>query len=262
MSFSERYGYKPPPVAQIESMDVGLRNMLWTLIDEQIWHVAINRGQFSEFVGTVWTRFFKQRHDTLKSQGTRQILERFLELEWFGVLDFMEYIASFSGDPPDFRRRCNQAFAAENAGYRFVGPTIAPISELTDQVAVESALEALRGIPAARAHLAHALELLGKRPDPDFRNSIKESISSVEALAQWITGDPKATLGAALAKIPNLHGALSKSLSALYGWTSDADGIRHAMQDEPNLNAEDARFMLVTCSAFCSYLVAKAAHTK
>jgi hypothetical protein len=45
----------------------------------------------------------------------------------------------------------------------------------------------------------------------------------------------------------------------LYGYTSDADGIRHALMDESDLASEDAKFMLVLCSAFVNYLLAKAA---
>ena len=42
-------------------------------------------------------------------------------------------------------------------------------------------------------------------------------------------------------------------------YTSDAAGIRHALLEDPNLDAEDAKFMLVACSAFINYLWAKAA---
>ena len=59
-----------------------------------------------------------------------------------------------------------------------------------------------------------------------------------------------------------IHPALKKSLSALYGYTSDADGIRHAMLDEPDLTSTDARFMLVACSAFVNYLIGKASESK
>ena len=54
-----------------------------------------------------------------------------------------------------------------------------------------------------------------------------------------------------------LHGALKKGFSSLYGYTSDADGIRHALLDESTTNFEDAKFMLVACSGFINYLIAK-----
>jgi len=45
---------------------------------------------------------------------------------------------------------------------------------------------------------------------------------------------------------------------ALYGYTSDSGGIRHALSDEDvTPTFEDAKFMLVSCSAFINYLKAK-----
>jgi hypothetical protein len=46
-------------------------------------------------------------------------------------------------------------------------------------------------------HLTTVLYLLSDRKHPDYRNSIKESISSVEAICRKIGGN-KATLGKAL----------------------------------------------------------------
>jgi hypothetical protein len=104
------------------------------------------------------------------------------------------------------------------------------------------------------------VELLADRKSPDYRNSIKESISAVEAIANRAAGTTGKTLGQAIdAMSLDLHGALAEAFKKLYGYTSDASGIRHALMDEPNLELEDAMFMLVTCSAFVNFVVAKAA---
>ena len=76
-----------------------------------------------------------------------------------------------------------------------------------------------------------------------------------------MTGETSAELSKALKKLEQrtpIHGALKKGLISIYGYTSDGDGIRHALMDEPNLDQEDAIFMLVTCSAFINYLIVKA----
>jgi len=44
---------------------------------------------------------------------------------------------------------------------------------------------------------------------------------------------------------------------AIYGYTSDEGGIRHAMLEEKIIDFEDAKFMLVSCSAFINYLIMK-----
>ena len=46
-------------------------------------------------------------------------------------------------------------------------------------------------------------------------------------------------------------------MSNLYGYTNDADGIRHAMLEQPNLTAADAKYFLISCTAFVNYLKSK-----
>ena len=107
-------------------------------------------------------------------------------------------------------------------------------------------------------HIKTAIALYSDRKKPDYRNSIKESISAVEAACNFITGEKNSGLPAALRKIEELHGlhpAFKDGLKKIYGYTSDADGIRHALSEVANVTEEDARFMLVICSAFANYLI-------
>ena len=88
-------------------------------------------------------------------------------------------------------------------------------------------------------------------------------MSAVEAICGLISGK-STSLGNALKEIERksqirLHAALEKSFESLYGYTSNADGIRHALLDEPSLDSEDTQFMLVSCSAFINYLLSKSA---
>jgi hypothetical protein len=125
---------------------------------------------------------------------------------------------------------------------------------------IEESLSATEKLKPVNEHLTVALSYLSDRQSPDYRNSIKEAISAVESLCNLIAGD-KSTLGEALSKVEqviSIHPALKKAFSSIYGYTSDASGIRHAMLDSSNLAFEDAKFMLVSCSAFINYLLAKA----
>ena len=98
---------------------------------------------------------------------------------------------------------------------------------------------------------------------PDFENSIKESISAVEAMCSIITGQSgaNATLGKTIKKLKDhgvhIHTALENAFSSLYGYTSDECGIRHGGIDFNSAPAEDAKYMLISCSAFVNYLVEK-----
>ena len=76
-----------------------------------------------------------------------------------------------------------------------------------------------------------------------------------------IDDNPKGTLGRTLNKIDSkikIHKDLKDAFKNLYGYTSDAEGIRHSLMENPNLDFEDAKFMLVSCSAFINYLIIKA----
>jgi hypothetical protein len=110
-------------------------------------------------------------------------------------------------------------------------------------------------------HIESSLKLLTDKRKPDFRNSIKESISAVESLCKIITGNETTTLGQAL-KLLDKENPIPKSLksgfSAIYGYASDSGGIRHGLlNDEVSPRLEEARFMLIACSAFVNYLITR-----
>ena len=112
-------------------------------------------------------------------------------------------------------------------------------------------------------HISKANKLLADREKPDYENSIKESISAVEAICEIITGTKgkEATLGNMLKKLEDngvaIHKGLKSAFNILYGYTSDANGIRHAGDiGGPFSTFEEAKFMLVACCAFVNYLTA------
>lgn len=147
---------------------------------------------------------------------------------------------------------------ARNAAYRLLNNHIAEITSEAEVAEIEDSL--VSPIAPVRKHIEAALAFLSNWENPDYRNSIKESISAVESVCRLISGGK--TLGDALKRIKDkigLHPALQKGFSALYDYTSDKGGIRHALLDESDLDASDARFMLVACSAFVNFVISKTA---
>ena len=160
----------------------------------------------------------------------------------------------------DFIEMCNSFLEREASGYRFVDSRITQITAPEEIAAIEDSIANSSG--GIREHLVRALDFLSDRKAPDYRNSIKESISAVEATCKAINASQKGDLNQALEAISTkvgIHSALKQSLTKLYAYTSDEKGIRHALMDQPNVSFEDAKFMLVSCAAFTSYLRAKAA---
>ncbi|MCK7559076.1 hypothetical protein MKQ70_30505 [Chitinophaga sedimenti] len=140
---------------------------------------------------------------------------------------------------------------------------IAPISNKQEVESIEEAISqtaTYTPLNGCNIHLRAALEKLSDKVNPDYRNSIKESISAVESIAKKISGRDKDTLAASLNRIKGeikLHPSLEKAFKELYGYTSDEGGIRHALMESPNCDFEDAKYMLVSCSAFINYLTVK-----
>ncbi|VBB09334.1 Hypothetical protein LUCI_4624 [Lucifera butyrica] len=159
----------------------------------------------------------------------------------------------------NFIKLCNNILEKEMSGYRFVNRVITSITSKEEIDSIEQAIKNSDRLNGASTHFNSALQLLSDRKNPDYRNSIKESISAIESTCMVITGDSNATLGKALKTIESslekeLHPALRGAFEKLYGYTSDAEGIRHGLMEEPNLKFEDAKFMLVVCSGFVNYL--------
>lgn len=152
----------------------------------------------------------------------------------------------------------NSILEEELAGYRCINNIFVPITDKNEIMEIGGAMHD-SPFQAVHIHLNQALKLLSIK-NPDYRNSIKESISAVESTAREICGKPTATLGEALKileKDNDLHPALKSGFSAIYGYTSDGDGIRHALMDKSNLDLADAKYFLVSCSAFINYLKTK-----
>jgi hypothetical protein len=247
-------------------MNEDLRNSLWNaLVLFYFGNVNIKRN----LLALLWVFYFKKPIDLYKSRFTlvfEETKKYFFSCEWYEVYDLIEFIANNYPDNQvnlNFMQFCNSILERESSAYRFVSGIIAPITSEIEIAQIEESLEKTKSLKGVHAHLKRALELLSDRKNPDYRNSIKESISAVESICKLITGEDKATLGKALGKIEKegkikIHPALKKAFENLYGYTSDAEGIRHGLLDEPNLDFEDAKFMLVSCSAFVNFLIGKA----
>ncbi len=280
MSFSERIGKKPiKTILQVESIDSDLTNRLWNVVLEDFfekfedytsYNLETEKGQVCKLI---WKEFYKEPIDQISqysntgnvhTAGFIAIVRKwFFKAEWYEVYDFIEFLAIICKDlrKIGFTIGCNLALEREVAGYRIINENIVQITSETEVQEIEEAISKTGKWKSVNLHLQTALDLLADRKSPNYRNSIKESISAVESLCIIITKDDSATLGKALAEIEkthSLHKALKTAFSAIYGYTSDSSGIRHALlETDTGVEFEDAKFMLISCSAFVNYLKAK-----
>ena len=272
MRFSEKHGFAPVrSIIQIESVDDALRNSLWSLIKLYIWDKMLRAEYGGAFalnpkIRTLctqfWFHYYKLPLDTLPNdwEEVHKFLRTdYFKCEWFEMYDFLEFVISnYPNDyEENFTRACNVSLRTEMSAYRIVDGKIARITSEEEIAEIENAIDT--GIGPVRTHLRRALELLADKKSPDYRNSIKESISSVESLVQDVLGQ-KGTLGKLIKKLESeigLHPALGKAFDHLYGYTSDEDGIRHSILESTTVDFEHAKFFLVVCSAFANFVSSK-----
>lgn len=91
---------------------------------------------------------------------------------------------------------------------------------------------------------------------PDFENSIKESINSIESAAKILCKEPRLTLGQII-KQAEIDEDIKKVISQMYGLVSNKDFVRHGGTQEQMIDAKDAEFFLEFASISIVYLKAK-----
>ena len=283
--FSDRNGIKPLNTEiQLTDFDERTRTALFNLIvhfyeqiygkheywreDNQHFFSSILEGVYSmeRKVGSAYSdeAFFNIVHETI------------LEDSYDSVLTVVEAIAQHFDEyliranpkykyvrksPRVVYQFFNNLFKREYVGYHFIEEGF--VSPISDEIEVEAVNVAVNNkFKSVREHISKANALLSDRKKPDYENSIKESISAVEAMCQEILGTKGggATLGKMLKKLEDngieIHKALKEAFEKLYGYTSNANGIRHAGDIGGSSSTfEEAKFMLVSCSAFINYLM-------
>jgi hypothetical protein len=272
--FSERVGATQPPKSGLEDAPTPLRTALWNALHGKLftetqsgnlldWQVLIARN--------IWDHIGWQTDQLVRSvsHARNQLKDEYwYKCSWYQFFDLIEFAARQLAATLDGSEgqvtyvHLNSRLEAQGCPYRFVAEQLAPITNPIELAEVARASDS--AIPAVSTHIRTALSLLPPNPNPGARNSIKESISAVEAALRSFSGDAGASLAGGLKVFEQrygpLHPALRKGLSSLYGYTSDERGIRHALSDETgNVTIDDAQFMLVVCSAFANYLVSLSA---
>ncbi len=268
--FSEKYGYKPEKTIQHECMSDELRRRIWNLFSQtEIKAGGLVSKRLSQTMNgepTIEEQIVDRmgflidptaKDLSAEAQLKSNILRFF---SWFEVYDFIDIHLSFLAKADRTKRikQYNNLLEQEKAGYRIVAGEVAPITNESEIQTIEQA--ATTPYQSVNLHIKKALALYADIKTPDYENSVKESISAVEAMCCIITGKDT-TLNKAIEKLKNngvhIHPALEKAFVSLYAYTCDEKGIRHAGIEFVDAPAEDAKYMLVSCSAFVNYLMEK-----
>ena len=275
MSFAERNGFVKAKAIQVNDIDDKLRNRLYNAVHTYcqeslyIMSAVVDRLGYRDERTTIrnWRvldALLLRIDDGIPWYMPYEVIESFFAAK----REYCENECRENGRPcqeviwfDKVTKAINAILEEEKSGYRIIDGKFVNIVSEIELEAIKQASSS--PYAAVNMHIKKALSLYSDRKNPDYENSIKESISAVEAMCCIITGmsGAQATLGNALKHLEDsgviLHGALKSAFEKMYGYTSDADGIRHGGIDFKNAPSEDAKYMLITCSAFVNYLIEK-----
>ena len=267
LTFSQAQGYEelPQPLALGEISD-DARRKLWDMLARYAWgrpdelqdhwypifadiHSDLLKRPLDEFNPDPQTFFWNNKELVLRS------------LLFNRLFDLFQMIMRHPKCPPEFIIHVANIFSECRIAYVVDTQkpvTILPAATEQEGVTLMEAIEEFRqsGLSGSEAHLRKAAELINKGLWPD---SVRESIHAVESVARQLAPAASNTLGPALAsleKAGQLHPALKKAFSSLYGYTNAEEGIRHPLitNSTSPVSQDEAVFMLGACASFATYL--------
>lgn len=263
---------------QLEQLSDDLRREIWNMIRG---HLLKNREvdgitghsyfphDFRRFVERLFGKLLKTPEDEI-STNYESVLNLFKQMILTGrfdqLLSLLEVVANVDSDSLRFARKIAELFDLHAAAYwleitdkpyQFI-PRSSPEQGHAVQQAIKTVEEG--GMTGASIHLRKAIECINSQ---QYSDSITDSIHAVESVARLISPKKANTLGPALNSLESAgvikHKVLKIAFSKLYNYTSDEQGIRHALldKDSPEVGLDESMFMFGACASFAAYLVNK-----
>ena len=264
--FSQRIGARPPPRSGLEEASPELRTALWNVLHKPAFPSEDeHRERALAHARALWNHLGWRTDQVpqLPHQMRESLATEWFSCRWHEFFDLIEFSArtlatSVAPVRQQWFEMLNRILESKGCAYRFVAERLVPLTNSTEATEVVRGAES--AIPDVSAHIREAAKLLPPNAGANPRNSIRESIAAVAAALRHLNGNPAASLSEGLAVFEGKHGpfhpSLRQGLAMLYAYTTDESGACHALIDESGgVTGDDARFMLVTCSAFTNYLV-------
>ncbi|MCH4890419.1 hypothetical protein EZV73_22745 [Acidaminobacter sp. JC074] len=298
--FSERQGLVQAQFIQYDEMNQHLRIRILNYINKQLnYFYDVEFENYKTVCDKIVADYFIAEVNDDYDQAKNYIRLECYNGDWYQVYDLLEYVFNLFNDhfmsmlveipdvmPPqmvysyqdlvdndndhylekikELKDEIEYLLEIENSAYRMISSQLVPISNQDEISTIVDASHTK--YKSVNMHLEKAISFYSDRVNPDYKNSIKESISAVEAICKIITNKDNKTLAPALDIMEQqgikIHKGLKEGFKNIYGFTSDKDGIRHAKINFTECPEEDARFMLVSCSAFINYLNVKNSKSK
>lgn len=274
LSFRQAEGLDPiPGPLAIGEISQEARALIWTVLYVDLVQTKeeSERSHWQNWVGGHWIDILIDWHvrnqhlpvdefNPALGEWAANIKTKVLRNHLTYLFDFLTFVMRHKKRPQKLVDGLSEAFEEGRLAYSISENTIYPIPSAAEATAIRGAFADLAAseFNGARSHLAEAGRLL---TGGDWAGSVRESIHSVESIARSI--EPNAsTLSDALKKIANggrINPNLKRGFEALYNYTSDEQGVRHArvFESSSSVTQADAAYMFGSCASFVSFLIAQ-----
>jgi hypothetical protein len=273
LSFEQAEGVEPlPSQLQLREVSQELRAVLWNTIRGRLQSCTKRSDYGKAYLDSPWFLILRDEHVyrqhkmvddwiNVAEDRSREVRRIFEHGDYIAIFGWLEFVLKHPSCPQDLHKQIEGNLRYSRAAYRVIDKqVICPIASTAEHATIVKAFADLDAtqFKGARAHLRNAASNLTAG---EFADSVRESIHAVESVCQTL--DPSADLSKALARLEqkiSIHGGMRKGFTSLYGYTSDEDGIRHALLEggQARVDEADALFMIGACAAFVSYLLNKA----
>lgn len=275
LSFSQAQGHEALPRAlKLEELPCATRVQIWNLFYVHLeksanppWMADGPRrlnGDWADLLLKVHVQHDNRpidEWDDRFKRVCRLVRHRIETLPFNRVFDLVQYVLRQPECPVEFRRRMQEIFAGGRLAYRILGssvPTIVPAATEAEGEAIAATIRELSqaGLAGGETHLRQSATCINRG---DWAGSLRESIHAVESVARKLAREKTKSLTQAINLVDEdiaLHPRLKQACKMLYRYTSDEQGIRHALLDRTraNVGMDEALFMLGACASFASYL--------
>jgi AbiJ N-terminal domain 4 len=272
LTFAQAEGAEPLPL-QLRPSEISrrLRISIWSAVRNSMLEHSHDSDFEGHFLVGPWAEATKilafehfldpdDDYDNDFDHWSMRLKHTFLNKSYIEFYGTLQALCRLIGEQlTEFPDQIAEVLKAEQSGYRLLDRrTLFPVASPEEIHTIERAAKDLRrtGRDSASKHLEAAAEEMSQG---NFAGAVREAIHSVESVAVWIEPEAK-TLHDAIVRLEKkkrIHPSLKKGFSAIYGYTSDEKGVRHALVEgrETNVSESEAQFMIGACAAFVSYLV-------
>ena len=279
LTFGQRHGYSAiPKRLKLKEISEDARTAIWNVFCRHVpIRSDIDKILFSQtpsfwaaILLSVHEHLYRERIDSFDLRTMWRRMDQIVnQSPYWQVFDLIQGILRHQSCPSDFKTAMAECFVKGQLAYSISfanAPTIMPMTNEQTSSAIKDALDVLKEsrLTGGIRHLENASDRIN---NDDHAGAVRESIHAVESVARTL--DPKTSNKLALAlnaleKRHSLHPALKSAMNKLYGYTSDEEGIRHALLEkgEADVGSEEAVFMFGACAVFCGYLASKGAESR